>query len=91
MIPKGYAHGYGDDVLANLIVVCGSGTSGCHGALHGSPYTDRSGRRWTQEDVEQAIGAAIGSGRPDTVRYVIGKLGDTAGREYLRRRYHLEA
>lgn len=28
----------GDDVRENIIGLCGSGTSGCHGAHHGSPY-----------------------------------------------------
>lgn len=28
----------GDDVPANIIPLCGNGTTRCHGALHGSPY-----------------------------------------------------
>lgn len=29
----------GDDLLSNLLPICGSGTMRCHGAMHGSPYT----------------------------------------------------
>lgn len=36
LIPKGA--GRGDDVDDNVIPLCGSGTTGCHGALHGNPY-----------------------------------------------------
>lgn len=28
----------GDDVPENMVVLCGSGTLHCHGALHGNPY-----------------------------------------------------
>ncbi len=35
VLPKGRG---GDDLYANLIPLCGSGTTGCHGAWHGSPY-----------------------------------------------------
>lgn len=28
----------GDDVAGNLMLLCGNGTMGCHGALHGNPY-----------------------------------------------------
>lgn len=89
MIPRGAPH-HGDDVAANLLAMCGSGTTGCHGAFHGSPYTDDRGRRWTTADVQAAVGRTI-SARPATLSYVLGKLGDQAGREFLRRRYLLEA
>lgn len=35
LLPKGER---GDDVVDNIVPVCGDGTQGCHGALHGSPY-----------------------------------------------------
>jgi hypothetical protein len=87
-VPRGAPH-FGDDVDANLLPVCGSGTMGCHGAFHGSPYVDGRGRRWTQADVARRLGLAIAD-RRDILSYVLGKLGDQAGREFLRRRYHLE-
>lgn len=36
LLPKGER---GDDVVDNVIPLCGDGASGCHGALHGNPYT----------------------------------------------------
>lgn len=36
VLPRGEQ---GDDVEGNLMVLCGNGTLGCHGALHGNPYT----------------------------------------------------
>lgn len=86
VVPRGGPY-FGDDLIENIVLVCGSGTMGCHGALHGAPYVDRAGRRWTEEDVRRAIGSTISSGRPDTVAYVLSKLGDLAGADYLSRRY----
>ncbi len=34
----------GDDLLSNLVGICGNGTMRCHGAMHGSPYTIEIGR-----------------------------------------------
>lgn len=82
----------GDDVDDNLIPLCGSGTTGCHGALHGTPSTHQ-GRRRTARDVRLAIGLKI---HPSEYGYVLGKLsaadGDLEpGRQYLRDRYYVEA
>lgn len=37
VVQRGSPH-FGDDVLENLVTLCGDGTTGCHGAWHGSPY-----------------------------------------------------
>lgn len=93
---------FGDDVIANIVLLCGSGTMRCHGAWHGSPYVVsvrstfpfEEGRiveaRRDAEWVGRRIGVYIEENRPDTVAYVLGKLGDIPGREYLRRHYYLE-
>lgn len=31
----------GDDLVENIVTLCGHGTAGCHGAKHGSPYEVR--------------------------------------------------
>lgn len=76
----------GDDVPANLVMICGTGTTGCHGAVHGSPYT-HAGKRWVAAEVNAAIGRTLLRRRPDTVEYVLTRLGWSAGREFLRRTY----
>lgn len=85
----------GDDVEDNLIPLTGSGSSGAHGALHGNPFTDGSGRRWEARDVRQAIGLGISLSE---FAYVVQKLGGSyvggvaSGRvvEFLREQYHVE-
>lgn len=89
VVPKGSPY-HGDDCIANFVLVCGSGTMGCHGTIHGSPHVDRTGRRWTEEDVRRAVGVTIKKTRPDTIAYVIGKLGEDAGRSYLERKYFID-
>ena len=37
VIQKGAPH-LGDDVPGNLLLICGTGTMLCHGAMHGTPY-----------------------------------------------------
>lgn len=89
VVQKGAPH-FGDDVEENQLSICGTGSARCHGAFHGNPYTDESGKRWTQEDVARSLGYTIATSRPDIVAYVLDKIGDVAGREYLRRVYYLE-
>lgn len=36
---------FGDDVVENLLLLCGSGTMGCHGAFHGNPYVVEVGEK----------------------------------------------
>lgn len=90
VLPKGER---GDDVVANIVLLCGSGSDRCHGALHGNPYLDVARVRWTAERVREAVGTHILASRPDTVAYLVGKLGLVPAREYLARRYfaHLPA
>lgn len=37
LVGKGTPY-FGDDVEENIAPLCGSGTTGCHGAYHGNPY-----------------------------------------------------
>lgn len=74
---------FGDDVIENLLLLCGTGTMLCHGAWHGSPYTafhlDPEGQeveeRRNREWVAARIGRFIIEWRPDTLVYVVKKLG----------------
>jgi hypothetical protein len=77
----------GDDVEANLVPLCGSGSHGCHGALHGNPYVEVGGLRWTAHDVRQNIGMTL---HPEEILYLVAKLGRVAAVELLRDRYHVE-
>ena len=76
----------GDDDVDNLIPLCGSGSEGCHGALHGNPYVTPSGRRWDAFSVRQAIGLGL---RPSEYYYAVQKLGDSTA-SMLGRLYHVE-
>lgn len=102
VIPRGGPH-FGDDVPGNLLGLCGSGTMGCHGAHHGNPYVvhiapdARSMTQFVPFDerrdaawVNRRIGSHIRISRPDVIEYVLGKLGDIPGREYLRTHYMIE-
>lgn len=51
----------GCDTAANLVSLCGSGTSGCHGKVHAN-----------DEATRRAIRASL---RDDQVEYIIGKKG----------------
>jgi hypothetical protein len=94
VIQRGAPH-FGDDVVENLILFCGSGTEGCHGAFHGTPYvahlkqiggeprTERRDRAW----VARRAGNFMLRQRPDVIVYVIEKLGLIAGCTYLEREY----
>lgn len=88
VLPKG-SPWFGDDCVENTVNLCGSGTMGCHGAYHGSPYVDEHGVRWTQAVVAGAIGDTLKLRRTDVIGYVLGKLGNVAGSMYLKRNYGL--
>ena len=75
IVPRGSPH-FGDDVLANLVVLCGHGTAGCHGAVEA-----RRG------DARQRLGEHLRHERPDAVSYVTEKLGQEAGEAWLQRHY----
>ena len=68
----------GDDVLANILPLCGSGTTGCHGLIENEDVKTR-----------KMIGKWIKLHRPDTIAYVQGKMGREAGDDWLRRRLYL--
>lgn len=69
----------GDDVDANIVAVCGSGTTGCHGKIEGADRETRA-----------ILGRFLLSERPDTLEYLSGKLGPSAALEWLRRHLHVE-
>ncbi len=93
VIPKGQG---GDDVLENLVSLCGSGTARCHGALHGNPYDHEFAKvgdvpfveRRDAEWVLRRIGAHLLT-RPEVLAYVATKKGPDAGAYFLQRRYYL--
>lgn len=68
---------FGDDVLSNILPLCGSGTTGCHGDIE-------------NEDMEtrKMVGRHIRAERPDIVTYVQEKLGKRKGDDFLRRRFY---
>jgi hypothetical protein len=92
----------GDDVDENIVTLCGSGTYGCHGALHGNPYvaevvavhpSGRTRRHYERRDrawVGRRVGDHLRRERPETVAYVLAKLGPFVGRHYLVSRYGLD-
>jgi hypothetical protein len=99
VIQKGAPH-FGDDVIANIVGLCGTGTMRCHGAYHGSPYyhalpgllngrADTIERRDT-EWVARRIGKHLLAARSDVIEYVIGKLGVEFAAVYLNRFYYLD-
>ena len=73
--PKGQG---GDDVVDNLVGLCGHGTSGHHGEIEANEVTARI-----------TLGEFILEERPDFVFYLQGKLGEEAAREWLRQKFFL--
>lgn len=65
-----------DDVRANLVMLCGSGTTGCHGAIE---HAD--------EETRRALGRHIRIHRPDTFGYLREKLGGPIQADEWLRRY----
>jgi hypothetical protein len=84
VVRKGAPH-HGDDVPENCVLLCGSGSSGCHGAVHGSPY-EVAGVRRERSWVVSRIGAHLVRYRLDVLAYVARKLGPGAD-EFLAREY----
>jgi hypothetical protein len=68
----------GDDVEENIVGLCGSGSSGHHGLIEDGDVAAR-----------HELGAYIMAERPDIVFYMQGKLGEEAGREWLRKRLYM--
>ncbi len=77
VLKRGAPH-FGDDLDANIVSLCGSGTTGCHGLVENE---NRAARK--------SLGEHLSADRPDTVFYVLEKLGDTPGRDWLKRRLYL--
>jgi hypothetical protein len=69
---------FGRNVVQNGLSICGSGTTGCHGAFHGG-----------DEEVARSMGEAI-LARPEKLAYVLATLGDERGRDFMRRIYKVE-
>ena len=63
-----------DDVVANLVMLCGNGTTGCHGWIEAG-----------HEATRKLLGRYIARRRLDTLDYLSAKLGDEQAREWLRR------
>ena len=70
----------GDDVQANLVAVCGSGTTGCHGLIENADH-----------DTRAALGRYLLARRPDTLEYLRDKLGPSAASEWLHRHLRVDA
>lgn len=68
IIQKGAPH-YGDDVEENVVPLCGTGTSGCHGKKH-----DRD------PETMLIYGERL---KPDEIEYVRSKLGQEEGDAWL--------
>lgn len=69
----------GEDVLENGVMLCGTGTMGCHGLMTNM-----------DEETREAIGAYIVRSRPDTLRYLTRTLGGGGMAEFMRRVYRTE-
>lgn len=68
----------GDDLYENLVGLCGDGTTGEHGLVEaGDPVTC------------EKLGAYLEAERPDTIFYILDRLGEEAGKEWLRRHLYL--
>lgn len=66
----------GDDVEANLVFLCGDGTTGHHGEIeHRKPKA------------QARLNEHIREHRPDIMGYVYGKFGGGEGDAWLDRRY----
>lgn len=69
---------FGDDLLCNIVPLCGSGTTGCHGQIENE-----------DELARMMLGIHLQTERLDVVAYVIRKLGGAAGAEWFERRLFL--
>lgn len=78
VLPKGSPY-FGDDTKWNLVMVCGSGTTGHHGLIEAG-----------DEPTLAALGRRLVMSRRDTIAYIEGKLGVVAGRDWLLRHLRVE-
>lgn len=66
----------GDDVKENLVPLCGSGTTGCHGAVEGAETAACA-----------ALGHYLTHERPGTIAYLGSRLGSpVAAAEWMQQR-----
>jgi len=65
----------GDDVAANMLFLCGSGTTGHHGLVEAN-----------DTPTLVLLGEHLLLERPDTISYIKGKLGEEAGTAWLARK-----
>lgn len=63
-----------DDVRGNLVMLCGSGTTGCHGKIEAR-----------DEETLFALGRYILRSRGDVISYLYERHGAVAAQDYLRR------
>lgn len=70
---------FGDDVPANIVALCGSGTTGCHGLIENEDSITRA-----------RLGIYLIRKRPDALEYLAEKLGgEVAAGAWLARRLHV--
>lgn len=62
-----------DDLEANLLMICGSGTTGCHGLVEAR-----------DEKTLEVLGRYITIHRPDVIRYLIEKKGESTAKAWVR-------
>ena len=63
-----------DDVRANLVMLCGSGTTGCHGLVESHDENTRS-----------LLGEHVRSERPDVLDHLRWRFGEEGAQEWLDR------
>ena len=59
-----------DDVVANLVMLCGSGTTGCHGKIEAR-----------DANTQRALGQYLLGKRPETVSHIAWRLGSLEAAE----------
>lgn len=74
VVPKGSPH-FGDDVIENLVTLCGHGTRGCHGDVEHKRSATLG-----------QLGVHLSAQRPDVVAYVRGKI-DHDSDDWFRRTF----
>lgn len=69
-----------DDLRANLVMVCGSGTTGCHGLLEAQDETKK-----------RELGVYILENRMDTIEYLERRKGKRPAKEWMRKYLLIES
>jgi hypothetical protein len=77
VLARGAPH-FGDDLPENIVALCGSGTTGCHGLIESA---DR--------DARARLGRFLLDHRQDTLDYLSGQIGAGYAQEWLRRHLHV--